>query len=83
MSIKSEQFIKLYRKKKKMKCKIGRGRAGRVVVTSLPFLSRDTDKYLSPVLERPQGLHSPMQMLMSSSTSCFKYFVIMKLSKFC
>ena len=38
--------------------------------------------FISPVIERPQGLRSFTQMLKLSSTSCFKYFV-MKFSKFC
>ena len=33
--------------------------------------------------KRPQGLHSSTQMLKSPSTSYFKYFVIVKFSKFC
>ena len=30
--------------------------------------------FISPVIERPQGLHSSTQTLKSPSTSCFKYF---------
>ena len=35
------------------------------------------------LVERPQGLRSSAQILGSSLTSCFKYFVIIKFSKFC
>ena len=38
--------------------------------------------FISPVIERPQGLPSFRQMLKLSSNSCSKYFV-MKFSKFC
>ena len=36
-----------------------------------------------PVIERPQALRSSTQMLRSSLISSFKYFVIIKFSKFC
>ena len=49
----------------------------------ITFWSHDIDKSLYLHLQRePRGLRSPMQMLRSSST-CFKYFMIIKFSKFC
>ena len=47
------------------------------------FWSCDINKSLSPIILRPQGLHSFMQMLKPSWTSCFKFFVTIKFSKFC
>ena len=49
----------------------------------ITFSSRDIDKSLYLQLKRPQGQHSTTQRLRSSSTSCFKYFVIIKFKKFC
>ena len=48
---------------------------------SITLWSRDII-FISPVIERPQGLPSFRQMLKLSSNSCSKYFV-MKFSKFC
>ena len=39
--------------------------------------------FIPPVIERPQGLHSSTQTLKSPSTSCFKYFAMIKFSKLC
>ena len=36
---------------------------------------------ISPVTERPQGLHLSTQTLKSSSTSCFKYFAIVNFAR--
>ena len=47
------------------------------------FRSHDIDRSLYLQLERPQGLCSSMQWLKTTSTSYFKYFVLLKFSKFC
>ena len=54
----------------------------------MPFDLVTSWSFISPFIERPQGLRLPTQMLQFSSTSCFqsscfKYFVIIKFSKFC
>ena len=48
-----------------------------VVMTSFDQVTFNISSY------RPQGLRSSMQTLCWSLTSCFKYFVIIKFSKFC
>ena len=39
--------------------------------------------FISAIIERLQGLHSSPERPKSSSTSCFKYCVLIKFSKFC